>query len=234
LVGHRGLLLASGQQVVQSQYHLLAFDSWSITGDGLIATRNGEASSSFNATCTGSPVSGNVYFEWSLNSMPATVYSGYVGLSQCRLNSSDVVTAVRFPTASTGGLYLYRSGTNSCGVSTTNGLYLNGTAVGSTSGYRLTESQRIGIAFNPTTREIWVRNGSGSWISGDPETPTGPTGTLSALEAPSSGNYSEFRPACALYNCNGGSSGTVVAELMVASWQFAWAAPSGFAPYAGV
>jgi len=68
------------------------------------------------------------------------------------------------------------AGAGGCGLGT-QGLYLGATLVSADAGYSFTVGDRIGIAFDADTQDVWFSK-NGTWISGDPATGTSPSTTL--------------------------------------------------------
>lgn len=105
-----------------------------------------------------------------------------------------------------------------CGVS--DGLYINGTFTSGASGYVYALGDRIGIAFDASTRKIWFRK-NGVW-NGDPAAGTGEAGTVGS---------GTFYPGVDIYTCGGGTR-SATANLYPQSSDFTGSIPSGFSAYA--
>lgn len=73
------------------------------------------------------------------------------------------------------------AGAGGCGLGT-QGLYLGATLVSSAAGYSFTVGDRIGIAFDADTQDVWFSK-NGTWVVGDPATGTSPSTTLTNPDA---------------------------------------------------
>ena len=107
--------------------------------------------------------SGRVYCEFAATARPAAMP-----------NSFGVQSAPIGVFYNAGGSMF--SGNGGCGLAS-QGLYLNGTSVSTSSIYSFGVNDRIGIAFDADTKKIWFSK-NGTWLQGDPAAGTNPSLTL--------------------------------------------------------
>lgn len=111
------------------------------------------------------------------------------------------------------------SGNGLCGLASA-GFY-NAASGSSNGAYSFAQGDRMGIAFDPSSRKFWVSK-NGVWISGDPAAGTSPTMTLAG--------GTTFYFTLGVYNCSV-TSGTFEWEIYPAAAVQLYAAPTGFTPY---
>ena len=112
------------------------------------------------------------------------------------------------------------TGNNGCGLAQ-QGTYNNGTATSSNSKYNFGAGDRIGIAFDATTKNMWISK-NGTWLDGDPNTLSSPSMTVAVA-----GDMYFFHSQ---YTCT--VPGTKTVYIYPDAAQQTYAAPTGFVPYA--
>lgn len=151
---------------------------------------------------------GQRYCEFEVTAAATNAYIAF-GVTQ---QSSDV-----FYGTGNGNMF---AGNNGCGL-TQQGLYNNGTNINSDSKYNFGAGDRIGIAFDATTKNMWISK-NGTWLDGDPNTLSSPTMTVAVA-----GNMYFFHSQ---YTCTVPGNKTCYIYPDAASQNYS--APSGFVPYA--
>ena len=112
------------------------------------------------------------------------------------------------------------TGSNGCGLAQ-QGTYNNGSATSSDPKYNFGVGDRIGIALDATTKNMWISK-NGTWLDGDPNTLTSPTMTVAVA-----GDLYFYNSH---YTCF--SPGTKTCYIYPSAAQQTYAAPTGFVPYA--
>jgi hypothetical protein len=156
---------------------------------------------------TATAISGKTYCEFQVIQRSALLPNAF-GVTTAPVNV--------FYNAGSGNMF---AGNGGCGLSSY-GYYNNGSVTTSAS-YNFVQGDRIGIAFDPTSKKLWFSK-NGTWISGNPATDTSPTMTLAF--------GSTFYFYFAAYTCSI-SSGTFIYEIYPTVSSQLYAAPSGFSPY---
>lgn len=154
-------------------------------------------------------LSGKVYCEFTCTTQPSTMTHGF-GVQETPPGSI-------FTPTTNGGVMA--SGNGGCGLPSS--YYQNGASRTSSGSYAFTTNDRIGIAFDVTSRKLWFSK-NGTWISGDPATDTSPTMTLAG--------GTTFYFTVGAYSC-GIASGSFAYEIYPEVERQLYAAPSGFSPY---
>lgn len=154
-------------------------------------------------------LSGKVYCEFACVTAPATMTHGF-GVQVTPPGSI-------FNPATNGGVMA--SGNGGCGLPSA--YYQNGASRTSSGSYAFATGDRIGIAFDVTSRKLWFSK-NGTWISGDPATDTSPTMTLAGGTV--------FYFTVGAYSCSI-ASGTYQYEIYPSAASQNYAAPSGFSTY---
>ena len=206
-IRHHQLLMGAGGALDPSYL----FDTPSIGGlsdNNQQADFTGMASSAGQYVRSVSAIAGKEYCEFELLSKSSNNTYQAIGVSSATssfFNGGVYVGFSRNPSGA-GGCSLALDGTS-----------LNGTQATSTS-YSFAAGDRIGVAFDATTRKLWIAK-NGSWITGDPGAGTGEITTAAA------GTYKFY---CGVYTCSAPASSSASFRIYPAAFSQTYAAPSGF------
>jgi len=159
-------------------------------------------------------LSGKVYCEFAAISSPGTGMFNSFGVM-----INDPLVLFNFADNSGSFIYSRDDYAGGCGASGA-GIWINGIE-NPDAAYRFTYGDRIGIAFDATTKQMWVRK-NGVWINGDPETGTSPSATLTAT--------GPFCFAMSNYACTS-PAGTYVYTMYPNTAAMSSGVPAGFTAY---
>jgi surface protein len=159
-------------------------------------------------------LSGKVYCEFEAVSSPGTGMFNAFGVY-----IDNPTTAFNFANANGSFIYSRDTFAAGCGASGA-GIWINGTESPNTA-YEFTYGDRIGIAFDAATQQMWVSI-NGSYVSGDPAAGTSPSATLTAT--------GPFRFAMSNYDC-ASPAGSYVYTMYPSGATLAYAPPVGFTAY---
>lgn len=163
---------------------------------------------------TGIPLTGKKYCEFALVQFPVGG-ARYVGFGVGLLTASGPAS----PVSNSSANILRGSGT--CGFGTV-GFNNSGVYVAN-AGAAIVEGDRIGVAFDTTTRKMWVSI-NGVYVTGDPVAGTGEAATAPTPGAGTLRFYAGFN------SCTD-ASGTYTADIFAKASQQTYAPPTGFTAY---
>jgi hypothetical protein len=185
--------------------------------NGLYLSNSGRTISTPNGSygvITSVDLSGKVYCEFEAVSSPGTGMFNAFGVF-----IDDPVLIFNFANANGSFIYSRDTFAAGCGASGA-GIWINGAESPNTA-YEFTYGDRIGLAFDTATKELWV-SVNGSYVSGDPAAGTSPSATLTAT--------GPFRFAMSNYDC-ASPAGTYVYTMYPSAATFTYSPPSGFTAY---
>jgi len=170
----------------------------------------------FDGALSFSPIVGKTYVEFEFNSANDWMSHGF-GVTTVAAQGRTFFAASGTAVAEKGYMFVAKG----CGLAASG--YYNGGSGTSNASYAFVPGDRIGIAFDPATRNLWFSK-NGTWISGDPAAGTSPTMTIAS--------GSDFHFSISIYTCNlFGASGPYTYDFYASAATQDYAAPAGFSPH---
>jgi hypothetical protein len=193
--------------VVDQQY------TWAVTGGSNVSLSNDNQRFTWFGTGSGTaafvrtsvPITQPTYAEFLYTALPG-------GPSSVGITRESPFTIFY----NTGNSAMFSGG--GCGL--VDGGFYNDETVTANTAYKFQAGDIIGVAFNPTTRQLWFSK-NGTWLSGNPSAGTGETMIVPA------GHTWYFYAS--QYTCN--ITGTYSVDIFPELYSFTYPIPSDFFPY---